>query len=264
MPAPLLLPVLALVPTSLAMVALWARQRRTGNAGWVDAAWTASMGLLAVAYALLIDGVVWRRALVASLVALWALRLLAHLVPRLARGPEDGRYRAMRAKWGPRTDRKLLGFFLAQALVAVLFSYAYLLAMLTPVHEVRWIDLLALGFWAVGVGGEAVADRQLAAWLAEPANRGRTCRAGLWRLSRHPNYFFEWLHWFCWALLAVGGAYVGWAALAPVVMLLLLLFVTGIPPSEAQALRSRGEDYRRYQRATSAFVPWPPRPEGTA
>jgi steroid 5-alpha reductase family enzyme len=258
---PLLLPVLALLPTALLMTAVWARQRRTGNAGWVDAAWTACMGLLPLAYAVLVEGVPWRRALVAVLAGLWALRLLMHLVPRLRRGPEDGRYRAMRAKWGARTQSRLLGFFLAQALVAVLFSYAHLFAMLAPVQVVRGIDLLAVGLWLVGVGGEAVADRQLAAWIADPANRGRTCRAGLWRLSRHPNYFFEWLHWFCWPLLALGGAHAGWAALAPLVMLLLLLFVTGIPPSEAQALRSRGEDYRRYQRATSPFVPWRPRRE---
>jgi steroid 5-alpha reductase family enzyme len=264
MPPPLLLPVVALAPLSLVMAALWARQRRTQDAGWVDAAWTASLGALPALYALAVDGVVWRRVFVAALAGVWAARLLSHLVPRLARGPEDGRYRALRERWGPRTDRLMLGFFLAQALVAALLSYAHLLAMSAPAESLRAIDVAALALFTAGVVGEAVADRQLARWIADPAHRGRTCRAGLWRFSRHPNYFFEWIHWSCWPLLAWGGAHAGWAALAPLVMLLLLLFVSGIPPSEAQALRSRGADYRRYQRATSAFVPWPPRAEEPA
>ena len=84
-------------------------------------------------------------------------------------------------------------------------------------------------------------------------------RDGLWRYSRHPNYFFQWLTWVAYALLALSAPY-GWLGLsAPIAMLLLILFVTGIPPAEEQALRSRGEDYRRYQRETSAFVPLPPR-----
>lgn len=261
MPSPLLLPLLALVPVSLVMLALWARQRRTRDAGWVDAAWTASLGLLAPAYALLVPGVGWRRALVAGLVLAWAARLLLHLVPRLRRGPEDGRYRALREKWGADTDRRMRTFFLGQALLACLFSYPHLLAMGCPEAGVRPLDLVALALWLVGVGGEALADRQLARWVREPANKGSTCRAGLWRWSRHPNYFFEWVHWLAFPLLAVGAPHGAWAWAGPAVMFLLLRYVTGIPPSEAQALRSRGEDYRRYQQATSAFVPWPPKAE---
>lgn len=261
MPSPLLLPLLALVPVSLVMLALWARQRRTRDAGWVDAAWTASLGLLAPAYALLVPGVGWRRALVAGLVLAWAARLLLHLVPRLRRGPEDGRYRALREKWGADTDRRMRTFFLGQALLACLFSYPHLLAMGAPEAGVRPLDLVALALWLVGVGGESLADRQLARWVREPANKGRTCRAGLWRWSRHPNYFFEWVHWLAFPLLAVGAPHGAWAWAGPAVMFLLLRYVTGIPPSEAQALRSRGEDYRRYQQATSAFVPWPPKAE---
>src|SRR5262249_38496991 len=91
-------------------------------------------------------------------------------------------------------------------------------------------------------------------------NAGRTCRAGLWRYSRHPNYFFEWTHWFAYPLLAVGAGGVFWlSAIGPVIMLLMLYRVSGIPFTEAQALRSRGDDYRDYQRTTSAFVPWFPK-----
>ena len=84
-------------------------------------------------------------------------------------------------------------------------------------------------------------------------------RQGLWRYSRHPNYFFQWLTWVAYALMALAAPW-GWIGLlAPLLILYLIVFVTGIPPSEEQALKSRGDDYRRYQRETSAFVPWFPR-----
>ena len=118
------------------------------------------------------------------------------------------------------------------------------------------------GLWA-GPGaagsGEAVADHQLAKFRQDPANRGQTCRVGLWAWSRHPNYFFEWMHWFAYLVLALGSAR-WWLALSgPVLMLLFLYRVSGIPWTEAQSLRSRGEDYRRYQREVSAFGPLPPK-----
>jgi steroid 5-alpha reductase family enzyme len=116
----------------------------------------------------------------------------------------------------------------------------------------------------VSIAGEVAADRQLAAWRADPANAGKTCRAGLWNLSRHPNYFFEWLHWVGWSVIALGSP-TGWVALfVPVFLLALLFRVTGIPETEAQALRSRGEDYRRYQQEVSVFVPLPRRRRGVA
>ena len=104
-----------------------------------------------------------------------------------------------------------------------------------------------------------LADRQLSAFRMNPANRGQVCRQGMWRYSRHPNYFCEWLHWWAYVLLAVGAAG-GWLnVLGPVLMLYFLHKVTGIPPTEAQALKNRGEAYREYQRTTSIFFPWPPK-----
>jgi len=105
--------------------------------------------------------------------------------------------------------------------------------------------------------GESAADRQLQRWRAEPTNRGRTCRIGLWRFSRHPNYLFEWLHWFTYPLLGLGLPQGGLLWLAPAGMFLLIRFVSGVPPTEAQALRSRGDDYRDYQRSTHPFLPLP-------
>ena len=117
----------------------------------------------------------------------------------------------------------------------------------------------AIAVWLVAVGGEWLADRQLAAFRAAPANRGQVCRDGLWAWSRHPNYFFEWLHWFAYVLLAANGGAWAWSLLGPVVMLAFLYRVSGIPWTEANALRSRPEAYARYQREVSPFIPWPPR-----
>ena len=106
-----------------------------------------------------------------------------------------------------------------------------------------------------------LADRQLVRFKRRPESRGKTCREGWWRYSRHPNYFFEWLHWWSYVALAAGSSYWWVTLLAPAAMLHFLLNVTGIPPTEAQALASRGEDYRQYQRTTSVFIPWFPKKE---
>jgi steroid 5-alpha reductase family enzyme len=120
-------------------------------------------------------------------------------------------------------------------------------------------DFLGVVLWLVSVTGEAIVDAQLARFRSNPENRGKTCRQGLWNYSRHPNYFFEWLHWWVYLLISWPAPW-GWTtAIAPLLMLFFLLKVTGIPATEAQALLSRGDDYRDYQRTTSVFVPWPKR-----
>ena len=153
-------------------------------------------------------------------------------------------------------------FFQAQALLDVVLSLSFLVAIR---NTSSWGggDFLGVLIWVVAVVGESVADRQLERFRTEPANRGKTCRMGLWRYSRHPNYFFEWLVW-CGIGLAALAAPLGWLALAsPAIMLFLILKVTGIPPTEERAVLSRGKDYRDYQATTSAFVPWLPKKEST-
>lgn len=245
---------------AVVMLLLWLRQRRTQDATPVDVGWAALLGLIATLYALLSSGLPARRALVVLMVLSATWRLALHLwLDRARKGVEDGRYAELRAKWGARADLKFFGFFQAQALLDVLLSVPFLLACARR-EPLDGFDLAALLLWIAGFVGEALADLQLAAFKVDPANRGRTCRRGLWAFSRHPNYFFQWLLWVSYALAALPGP-AGWAGLAsPLAMLGLMLFVTGIPPTEAQALRTRGEDYREYQRSTSAFFPWFRRP----
>ena len=107
--------------------------------------------------------------------------------------------------------------------------------------------------------GEGVADAQLERFRSDPAQRGKTCRSGWWRYSRHPNYFFEWIIWLAFVPMAWGSPRFAASLAGPALMFLFLTRVSGVPPAEAQALRSRGDDYRDYQRTTSAFFPWFPR-----
>jgi steroid 5-alpha reductase family enzyme len=242
---------------AVGMALLWWRQTRTRNATSVDAAWAAALGLLALAYAWLTPGEPARRVLVAGVAGVWAFRLAYHLVRYrvLRESEEDGRYRAMREYWGARAQPWFFVVYQLQAAVAALFSIFFLLAMRRPGPLDAW-DFAGLAVALIALGGEAMADRQLATWRA--AHPGKTCRAGLWRYSRHPNYFFEWIHWWAYVLIGVGNWYL---LLGPALMLLFLFRVTGIPYTERQALKSRGDDYRRYQRTTSVFFPWLPEQE---
>jgi steroid 5-alpha reductase family enzyme len=198
------------------------------------------------------------RLLVAVFGAAWGLRLCLHLFLRVRGEAEDGRYQALRAAWDG-SPAKFFAFFQLQAVVVALFTLPFVAAAARPSDAVDGWVVAAITTWVLAVGGEWLADRQLADFRADPSNRGRTCRVGLWGWSRHPNYFFEWLHWFAYLWLAIGGPLAWLALTGPVLMLLFLYRVSGIPWTEAQSLRTRGEDYARYQREVSAFFPWPPR-----
>ena len=130
---------------------------------------------------------------------------------------------------------------------------------LNPAPQLHALELAGAALWLLALGGEALADAQLAAFKRDSANKGRVCAVGLWRFSRHPNYFFEWLIWVAFFVFALGSPR-GWVAIiGPASILYLLLRVTGIPLTEEQALRSKGDAYRRYQQTTSAFIPWFPK-----
>lgn len=241
------------------MAGLWWVQFRRHNAGIVDVAWSFGTGLCALWFAATADGDPIRRTMTAVLAGVWALRLGGMLFVRVSSEEEDGRYRMLRDKWGPRTQPLMFGFFQIQALWAVMFALPMLAAASNPSPSPSFLDLAGIGVWLIGVGGETVADRQLQAFRANPANKGQVCRRGLWAWSRHPNYFFEWIHWGGYVLLAAGGPLAWLAVAGMLVMLLFLTKVTGIPLTEARSIQSRGDAYRDYQRTTSPFVPFPPK-----
>jgi steroid 5-alpha reductase family enzyme len=245
--------------SALLMAVLWMVARARRDAGIVDVGWAGGLGLLALLHAAVSPGDPGRRLLVAAMGAVWGFRLAGFLAKRMRGQGEDPRYADLRARWGESADRWFLPFFQAQGALDVILSISFLVVAHNPRAGIGWSEAIGILVWIVAVGGESLADRQLSAFKADPANRGRTCRRGLWRWSRHPNYFFEWVHWLAYVPLAWGSSWWPATLLAPAIMLFLVTKVTGIPPTEAQSLRSRGADYEDYQRTTSAFFPWPPR-----
>jgi steroid 5-alpha reductase family enzyme len=148
----------------------------------------------------------------------------------------------------------------SQAWASVPLAFAVFLAAHAPRSVLRIQDFLGAAIALASVAGEAIADEQLRRFKINPANAGQVCEVGLWRWSRHPNYFFEWVGWLAYPTIALSPAYLwGWASLgAPALMYWLLVHVTGIPPLEQQMLRSRGDRYLVYQARTSQFFPIPP------
>jgi steroid 5-alpha reductase family enzyme len=252
---------LAMVPV---MVALWVLHLWMRNASLADVGWC--IGLIAVVlwYVTQATGENERKVLVAALAVIYAGRLGLHvLLDRVLGKAEDARYRRQREEWGASAGWVMFGYFQLQAIAAVGFSLPFLVVIQNPWPPFALTELLGGLLWLIAVSGEAVADWELARFRAVPSNRNRVCRDGLWFYSRHPNYFFEWLHWWTYVVMAIGAP--GWplTLIGPVVMGWALFKITGIPLAEAQAVARRGEDYRRYQQTTSCFVPWPPkRPAG--
>jgi steroid 5-alpha reductase family enzyme len=242
------------------MAILWRRQETTRNASAVDVGWTFGVGGLALLDAVAADGWGWRRAAIAVAMGAWSVRLGLHLLfDRVIGRPEDGRYADLRRAWGRRASTRFFWFYQSQAVAALFFSLPALIASRDGFRGFRLNEVVALALWAGALAGEAAADRQLAVFKRDPSHRGQLCQSGLWRYSRHPNYFFEWTMWVAYALFASASPWGAAAWACPLALLYLLFRVTGIPATEAQALRTRGDLYRRYQQSTSVFIPWVPR-----
>jgi steroid 5-alpha reductase family enzyme len=248
-----------------AMSAAWAYQRAVGNSGWIDVFWTFNSGIAGAVAALVpaaaAHGPNPRQWLVAALVAVWAIRLGGYIALRVARSEEDTRYQHFRRQWGARYQSTLYLFVLPQALITGLLCVSIQTAAQRANLDLGLRDALGAAILVIAIAGEALADRQLARFKAQNRKKGAICDAGLWRWSRHPNYFFEWFGWLAYAAIALDpAAPVTWLTLAaPAAMYLVLRYATGVKPLEETMIASRGDAYRAYQARTSAFIPLPPR-----
>jgi len=250
------------VGLSLAMAIAWAIQRATGSSGWVDTIWSLAVGLGGMAGALFAQGDVDRRIAVFVLIAIWSLRLASHIGARTRGGGEDPRYAKFIEEWGASAATKMLLFLQVQAAAAFILVLAVYVAAANSAPFPRLLDMVAVLIAVAAIAGEALADAQLTRFRNSPEAKTGVCEIGLWRYSRHPNYFFEWLYWCAWLLFAVdlGGQFIwGWLAiLAPALMYWLLVHVSGIPPLEEHMLKSRGDKFRLQSRV-NAFFPGPRR-----
>lgn len=234
----------------------WVISVRIRNYGLLDVAWSYGVAILAPLYAWFGHGDPVRTWTFAAIGTAWSLRLGTFILMRVLSHHlvEDVRYQTLRARW-PGTGRFLL-FFQLQALLVVVFSLPFLVVSLNRNGAISWSALAGLALAVVAVVGESVADFQMRAFKRDASSRGRVCEAGLWRYSRHPNYFFESLVWWGFFLVAADAPW-GWVTvICPLLMLYFLFKVTGIPLTEEWAVRSKGDAYREYQRTTSPFIPW--------
>lgn len=241
-----------------AMILLWLLSLRLRDASIADPFWGAGFVLATWTAALAADGGGARRALALALVTVWGLRLSLHLLRRNLGHGEDRRYAAMRAAHGDRFWIVSLGtVFLLQGGLILLVSLPLQLAVARTGPALGLLDAAGVALFALGLAFEAVADLQLARFKADPANRGRVMDRGLWRLTRHPNYFGDATLWWGLGLLGVAAG-APWSLLSPAVMTWLLLRVSGVSLLERD-IAERRPGYREYVRRTSAFFPWFPR-----
>ncbi len=239
----------------------WWLSLKLNNFSFVDITWSYSLAFIAPIYAWAGDGWCGRKMIAAIIALVWSLRLGSYLLVRIKKHHphEDARYTVLREKWKAALARNFFWFFQAQALLILLLSAPIALACVNPSPALSVIECIGIAVWFIGISGEALSDVQMQRFKADPASKGKVCQSGLWRFSRHPNYFFESVVWWGFWLFACGSPW-GWVTLyAPLLILYFLLRVTGIPLTEECAVKSKGDAYREYQRTTSAFVPWFPR-----
>ena len=242
-----------------AVTLVWLLQIRTKNASTVDVVWGLIVGAGSVVYAVFGNAPEQVRWVIGGLSSLWALRLSGYLALRNIGKPEERRYAELRRDWGRQTNIRMLIFFLFQAAIAWLIALSFIpIAFRPDPVDGLWLGLgLIIGL--SGILGEGLADAQLARFLKDPANRGKVCDRGLWHYSRHPNYFFDCLHWLAYPCLAVGAPH-AWASwIGVIVISFLLLKVSGIPTVEQKAAQAQREGYADYVARTHAFFPWPPK-----
>jgi steroid 5-alpha reductase family enzyme len=243
------------------MLAIWLLSLRLSDASIADVFWGAGFAAVAIA-SLALSPRSPRALLLAAMATGWGLRLALHLGRRWRGRGEDRRYRAMREAWGSRFPAvSLFTVFLLQgALMWVVSLPIQAGARDGAVRPLGALDELGVALFAVGLAFEAVGDAQLARFLSDRGNAGKVMETGLWRYTRHPNYFGDALVWWAIGLVACSaGAW--WSLAGPALMTFLLLRVSGVTLLEKD-IRSRRPGYAAYVTRTSAFLPWPPRRTG--
>jgi steroid 5-alpha reductase family enzyme len=251
----------ALIANLILFAAAWGFCVKIKNFSPVDAFWAFGIGFTALFFLLENNPTDGKQVAAAVLIVAWSSRLGYHLAKRIAKHhpEEDSRYIKLRQVWKGRVNHSFFWFFQAQAISVFLLAIPFYIIASDPDPSWSLLHITGAIVTATGLIGESLADRQMSAFKATDPDPKSVCREGLWKYSRHPNYFFESVIWVGIFLFALGSPW-GWTTIyAPAIITFLLLKVTGIPPTEASAVKRKGDAYREYQRTTSAFIPLPPK-----
>lgn len=253
-----LLVIYSLLACCIIMALVWLWAHKIKNAGVVDIFWSYNFPVIAIILLLLAPGFELRKLIICGMVIIAGSRLGTHLAIRVIKhlSIEEGRYQQLRKDWAPNSEQKFFFFFQFQAISNVLLAVPFFLISRNTVPELSLFEYAGIAIWIISVLGEAIADAQLSAFKRNPENKGKVCDTGLWGLSRHPNYFFEWLMWVSYFVFALASPMGYFAIISPAIILYLLLKVTGIPATEEQSLRSKGDAFKKYQEKVSVFIPW--------
>lgn len=237
------------------MTVVWLIGRRRDRLDTVDVAW--GIGYVLVAWLSEAMQSTSRSLLLAILVSIWGLRLSGHIYWRGRGKSDDRRYRELTQRWqGPIWRRAYISVFLLQGILVWLISLPILLASGRTVLTTAWIPVAGVIIWLGGFMCETVADYQLGRFMRQ-ADHPKVLQTGLWRYSRHPNYFGELVQWWAFGLIAVSANY-GWIGfLGPLILTIFIVFISGLPPIERR--HASNPAYRDYIRRTSPLILWPPR-----
>jgi steroid 5-alpha reductase family enzyme len=249
------------VAVAALMITVWVISVAVRDASIVDIVWGLGFVLVAWVTFLVGDGVDERRLLLAVLVTVWGVRLAGYLAWRNLGTGEDPRYRAMRRHWGERFwIVSLVTVFVTQGVIMYVVSLPVQLAGAadapTDLGPLAWAGV---ALWAVGLFFEAVGDWQLARFKADPANEGQVMDRGLWRYTRHPNYFGDFCVWWGIFVVAAETGPARWGVIGPIVMSVMLMKYSGVGMLE-KSIDKRRPAYAEYRRRTSTFFPRPPKP----
>ena len=225
------------------------------DAGWVDVGWTSCLGLVVIALAIAGEGNIFRRVLVSSFLGFWSIRLVSYIIKdRLLKNHEDSRYENLRNHWGSKANKRFFLFFTLQSFLVILFSIPFL-PIFNLEKPINIFDIFGILLWLIAISGEILADQQLSNFRNNPNNNLKVCRTGLWKYSRHPNFFFEWLQWVAFTFFCIGSEYYMISLVGPLFMYIFLMKISGIPWIEKQALKKRGAEYKKYQDEVPQFFP---------
>lgn len=241
-----------------ALIGLWGVSLLVKNSSIIDIFWGLGFVLVAWMSLVLSENYQAKALVLTGLVSVWGIRLAGYLAWRNLGKPEDYRYAAMRERHGPRFPIvSLFTVFGLQGLLTAIIS----LPVQQGIHrgaELTGVSLIGVVLWALGLAFESLGDYQLARFKADPSNRGQVMNSGLWRYTRHPNYFGDFLVWWGFYLVAANASNWWWIVVGPAIMSFLLIRVSGVRLLES-SLKSRIPGYEDYVLKTSSFFPLPPK-----